>query len=59
MAKIIKTVEIETNTKAAAQGLDLLNDAIEQLDVSSKKLNKTTKRVMMTLVNRLRKQRKE
>ena len=41
MAKIIKTVEIETNTKAAAQGLDLLNDAIEQLDVSSKKLNKT------------------
>ena len=44
MAKIIKTVEIETNTKAAAQGLDLLNDAIEQLDVSSKKLNKTTKK---------------
>ena len=44
MAKIIKTVEIETNTAAASKSLDLLNKSIEKLDASSAKLNKTTKK---------------
>lgn len=44
MAKIIKTVEIETNTAAASKGLDLLNKSIEKLDEASGKLNKTTKK---------------
>ena len=42
MAKIIKTVEIKTDTKGAEQGFDKLADAIKELNDTFSKFSKTT-----------------